>query len=558
MNKYLESRKSNCKNCYKCIRHCPIKAIRFSDDQAQIVEDECVLCGMCYKVCPQSVKVVRDDKSKVLDLINSDVPVFVSLAPAFIANYNVGITAMKRALMKLGFAGVEETALGASIVKRAYDKLVDSNDRDIIISSCCHSVNTLIQKYYPEALSCLADVKSPMLAHGAKLKSENDGIKVVFIGPCISKKEEAEKYPGDVDAVITFEELDDMLKQKGIEIENCEDECEGFIDRLFPIDSGILKTMKCDNDDFQYISVSGMDDCLAALEDIKQGNIHKCFIEMSSCSGSCVNGPCMSKGKNALVRDTLSVNQYAKKNECDVAEKPLDELKKNISFVGINRQMPGKEQIDEILKTMGKTSPDKELNCGSCGYNTCRDKAIAVFNKKASITMCLPYLLEKAESFSDTIIKNTPNSILVLDEDLIVQQINKSAKVLMNLKSSDDVLGSPVIRILDPTKFLQVLSDGRNIHDEQTYLSDYGKYVELSVMHDKNNRILIVIMRDITDEIIQKQKRDQDSKNTIEITDKVVEKQMRVVQEIASLLGETTAETKVALTKLKESISNDE
>jgi uncharacterized Fe-S cluster-containing protein len=206
---------------------------------------------------------------------------------------------------------------------------------------------------------------------------------------------------------------------------------------------------------------------------------------------------------------------------------------------------------------MGKFKPSQELNCGSCGYNTCREKAIAIIQGKAEISMCLPFLKDKAESFSDTIVNNSPNGLIVLNEQLEVQQINDAARKIMNIRSASDILGDQVIRILDPSVFMQVISTGREVRDERVYLAEYKRYVEQTVVHDKDSRLLISIMRDITDEEKEREKKEDISRQTIEVADKVVEKQMRIVQEIASLLGETAAETKIALAKLKESITNE-
>lgn len=554
----LVSKRNDCKNCYKCIRYCPIKAIKFSDNQASIVEDECILCGKCYTVCPQSAKEIRNDTNKVKEMLAKNEYVFASIAPSFVANYeNMNITSVESALKKLGFKGAEETAVGATIVKKEYDKMVNDGEKEIIISSCCHSVNTLIQKYYPEALSYLADIKSPMQAHCEKIKSEHEGAKTVFIGPCISKKDEADMYPGIVDAVLTFEELDEWLLNDGVELCECDDEADGGKARLFPTTTGILKSMDCDNKDYTYIAVDGMDNCIAALEDIKNGGMKNCFIEMSACAGSCINGPVMSKNSEKLIKNTLAVNRYAKENDFEVSQPGSDSLKKRISFVGVSKSMPGSKAIEEILHRMGKTRPEHELNCGSCGYDTCREKAVAVLQGKANLEMCMPYLKDKAESFSDTIIGNTPNGIIVLNEDFEVQQINAAAKSIMNIKSSDDVLGNPVVRILDPSKFMQVLSSGRDIKNEKVYLADYNKYVEETIIYDKSYHIIIGIMRDVTEKELEHEKRIENAKSTVEITDKVIDKQMRVVQEIASLLGETTAETKIALTKLKENLTDE-
>lgn len=219
--------------------------------------------------------------------------------------------------------------------------------------------------------------------------------------------------------------------------------------------------------------------------------------------------------------------------------------------------MPSENEIGDILRQMGKHTPADELNCGSCGYNTCREKAVAIYQGKAEVSMCLPYLKDKAETFSDNIVRNTPNGIIVLNEKLEVQQINKVALKIMNLRSAADVLGDGVIRILDPKDFVEVLQKGRNIRDRRVYLAEYDRYVEETIVYDKEYRLLVCIMRDVTEEETAREKKESISRQTVEVADRVVDKQMRIVQEIASLLGETAAETKIALSKLKESISDE-
>lgn len=557
MSQYLKLKKSNCKNCYKCIRHCPVKSIRFFENQAFIVEDECILCGQCFVVCPQNAKEIKNDVEAAKALIASGKPVIASIAPSFVANYEgMTITALRNALKKLGFAEVEETAEGATVVKQKYDEMVDKGEQELIISSCCHSVNLLIQKHFPEALPYLAKTVSPMQAHSLEIKQRNPEAKIVFIGPCISKKAEAEDYPGIVDCVLTFEELSEWLAEKGVSLEPCQDEeKEGGRARLFPTGGGVLRSMECRNKDYTYIHIDGVENCVNALKEIVEGKMNKCFIEMSACYGSCVSGPVIERSRNACVLNTVKVDKYAKDKDFDAL--PLDDAKlnKDIKFIGVKRLMPGSKAIDEILRKMGKMTPEDELNCGSCGYNTCREKAIAVFNGKADLSMCLPFLKEKAESFSDTIIKNTPNAIIVLNESLEVQQINKAALKLMNIPNASDVLGEQVVRILDPLPFFDVIESGVNVHDKRTYLAEYNKYVEQTLIYDKGYHIIMSIMRDITEEEKAKKAKEALSSSTIEITDKVIEKQMMAVQEIASLLGETTAETKIALTKLKESLN---
>lgn len=261
--------------------------------------------------------------------------------------------------------------------------------------------------------------------------------------------------------------------------------------------------------------------------------------------------------RSSAVKDYIAISEYAGEKDFEVSQPKAIELKKSFSYIEQRSQMPSDMEIMNILRQMGKFKPSQELNCGSCGYNTCREKAIAIIQGKAEISMCLPFLKDKAESFSDTIVNNSPNGLIVLNENLEVQQINTAARKLMNIRSANDILGDQVIRILDPSEFMNVLRTGRDVRDERVYLAEYKRFVEQSVVYDKDSHLLIAIMRDITDEQNEREKKENISRQTIEVADKVVDKQMRIVQEIASLLGETAAETKIALAKLKESIQDE-
>ena len=552
-------KKSNCKNCHKCIRHCPVKAIRFSGNQAHIIGNECILCGHCFVVCPQDAKEIVDGTEKARVLLQSGAPVVVSLAPSFIANYEgVGIESMRRALKKLGFFDVEETAVGATIVKTEYERMLRDEQRDIIIASCCHSVNLLIQKYFPSALEYLADVLSPMQAHCADIKKRYPNAKTVFIGPCVAKKDEAEYYEGLVDAVLTFEELTNWLKAEGVELDHEVDNTPESRARFFPTTGGVLKTMAQNAPGYTYLALDGVENCIAALKEIESGKIHKCFIEMSACVGSCIGGPVMEKyHRSSPVRDYVTIAGYAGEKDFVVDQPAPMSLKKNFTMIEHKLAQPSETEIMSVLRQMGKFKPADELNCGTCGYNSCREKAIAIIQGKAESSMCLPNLLDKAESFSDTIVRNTPYGLIVLNENLEVQQINRAARKIMNIRASSDVLGEPVIRILDPAVFAQVKGSGRTVRDQRVYLAEYKKYVEQTVVYDPDSHLLVGIMRDITDDEAEREKKSRINRQTVEVADTVVEKQMRIVQEIASLLGETAAETKIALTKLKESIGDE-
>ncbi len=554
----LTLKKTNCKNCYKCIRHCPVKSIRFSGNQAYIIGNECIMCGQCFVVCPQDAKQIVSEMEKVKMLLQSGGPVVVSLAPSFVANYDgVGIESMREALKKLGFSDVEETAVGATIVKREYDRMLSEETRDIIISSCCHSVNLLIQKYFPSLLPYLADVMSPMQAHCSDIKKRIPDAKTVFIGPCVAKKDEAQHYEGIVDAVLTFDELTAWLKSDKIELEQKKESNENSLARFFPTTGGILKTMVKENPKYSYLAIDGTENCIAALKDIEAGNLHRCFIEMSACVGSCVGGPVMEKFHRSPVKDYIAVSDYAGKKDFDVKQPAARDIEKHFEAIDLRAIKPTEAEITETLRQMGKMKPSDELNCGTCGYNTCREKAIAILQGKAEISMCLPYLKDKAENFSDTIARNTPNGLVVLNEKMEVQQVNSAALKIFNLRSAGDILGDQVIRVLDPTDFVTVLNKGRVIRDKREYLAEYEKYVEKTIVYDKEYHLILGIFRDVTEEETQRERKEEISKQTIEIADNVVDRQMRIVQEIASLLGETAAETKIALTKLKESITNE-
>jgi iron only hydrogenase large subunit-like protein len=535
-----------------------VKSIRFSGNQANIVGNECILCGNCFVVCPQNAKQIVDDTEKVKVLIQSGAPVYASIAPSFIANYEgTGIEAMRNAFKQLGFADAEETAIGATIVKRQYDEMLAVGNRDILISSCCHSVNLLIQKHFPATLPYLADVVSPMQAHALDIKRRYPNAKTVFVGPCVAKKDEAAYYGDIVDSVLTYEELSNWLEAEKIELRTAIDKSEQSRARFFPTTGGILKTMSANAPGYTYLAIDGVENCIAALRDIESGKLHKCFIEMSACAGSCVGGPVLSKQHRQPVHDYVAISTYAGREDFDVSDLPEHLTTKSLTIIEKKLQKPTESEILEILKQMGKKTPKDELNCGSCGYNTCREKAVAVFQGKAEQSMCLPFLMDRAESFSDNIINNTPNGILVLNDDLEVQQINRAALKIINVRDHSTVLGEPVVRILDPNVFMQVRKSGRDIRDQKTFLAEYGKYVDQTVIYDKDYRIIICIMRDITDQETEQDKKNDIAKQTVEVADKVIEKQMRIVQEIASLLGETAAETKIALTKLKGAIIDE-
>jgi iron only hydrogenase large subunit-like protein/uncharacterized Fe-S cluster-containing protein len=558
MKEYLKLNLDICKNCYKCIRNCPVKAIKFSGNKANIITEECILCGHCYLNCPQGSKEIIDNTDTAKKLIAENPRVYVSLAPSFVADYpGIGIKAMKAALAKLGFYDVQETAIGATLVKKQYERMIRDRQSDVIISSCCPTVNLLIEKYYPEALPYLAPVLSPMQAHCKEIKRTDPEAKVVFIGPCISKKSEADEYEGIVDCALTFQELTKWLESENIKLEPVAEENDNSKARLFPTAGGILRTMDLEDCQYNLISVDGIESCIDAIKDVLSGNIHNCFIELSSCKGSCIGGPGMDKNRRLPVKGYMAVNNYAGSSDFPVEEPNEDELKKEFNSLKLDSSVPSDDEIKSVLRMIGKVKPEHELNCGTCGYDTCRDKAVAVIRGKADLFMCLPYLMEKAIAFSDNIIQNTPNGILVLNEKLEVQRLNTAAQRMLRIEKTEDVLNKDVTRLLPTEDFKAALMSGKTIDRHRLYLAEYGIYAELSAIHDREYGQVIVFLRDVTTEETERERKEKISQQTIETADKVIDNQMRAVQEIASLLGETTAEIKIALTKLKESMHGE-
>ena len=557
MPSVLNLKKSNCKNCHRCIRKCPVKAIRFTGHQAHIISDECILCGQCFVVCPQNAKEIIDDRERVSVMLQGKAPVIASVDPSFYACWtDCGINSVRSALKELGFTDAEETAIGATIVKREYERLLREQEQDIIITSSCASLNLLIEKHFPELRQYLAPVVSPMIAHAMDIKRRMPEAKVVFIGPCVARKQEFEGTA--VDAVLTFEEFDQMRISANIEITPEFGESFQGRARSFPVTGGILKSMDIPDTGYQCIATNGPKNCMNALNDIKNGNIHKCFIELAICDGSCIDGPIMEKYINSPIRHICSVLRNVGKEDFDVPQLPQEALYTQYIGSPLSKKTPNETEIRSILAKLGKNTKGDELNCGSCGYDTCRDKAIAIYRGTADYSMCLPFIMDRAERFSNKILNNMPSGVVVVNEDLEVQQLNRTAMQMLHISHESDILDDSVVRVLDTAPFFTCLETGKSVKKLRGYFSDYEKYFEQTIVYDRSSKILIDIISDVTEEEEEAMRRKAISQQTAEITNNVIENQMRIVQEIASLLGETTAETKIALTRLKESLSLEE
>lgn len=555
MREILGLKKTNCKSCHKCIRNCAVKSIRFTAGQAHIVEDECILCGRCFAVCPQDAKVIASDMEKVRIMLQTGT-VYASIAPSFAASYpGVGIDALEDALKKLGFAGAEETAVGATIVKKEYERILDEEKPNILVSSCCSSINLMLRKYYPEALFTLAPVITPMQAHCRDIKRRHPEAKTVFIGPCISKKSEAAEEDA-VDAVLMFDEFNRWLREEGIELGRREDIRKGGRARVFPTAGGIIETMD-KNPEYTYVAVDGVKKCMDVLDEIKEGRLHNCFIEMSACEGSCADGPILDKMKNTPAQNYLQVMRYAEKEDFAVEKYAKEEIAAVYEPSELEAEQPSEAEIKAMLLKMNKLSKEDELNCGSCGYCTCREKAIAIIQGKAEISMCLPYMLSQMENLSDSVVANFPDAILVLNDELEIQKINPKAKKILRIRDESDVMGEHIGRLLDPEPFEMVMLKKKDLMYEQLYLAEYECYVEQTIIYNREGHQFICILCDITADMALREKKLANQNQAFEIANDMAKKQLKIVQSIASLLGETTADTLIALEHLKETIADD-
>ncbi len=555
----IQLKEANCKNCYKCIRNCALKAIQFRDEQARVMDEDCVLCGKCILVCPQNAKQIFSDLDDVKKLLAGGAKVFVSLAPSYISAFpGVSFAQMSGALKQLGFTGVEETAIGATEVTREYTRIIQKKELKNIITTCCPTVTLLVEKYYPQLIPYLASVAAPATVHARMIKNiYGNRSKVVFIGPCISKKHEAQ-HTGAIHSVLLFDELKVWMQQEGIAFETADSEpteMHTIGSRLYPMPGGIIKTIPHQQrQGYKTIAVDGLERCKSILQSLCDNEIEGYLIEMSACAGSCMEGPGIQKGRAPfLTAKTQLLSNAAQKTltPMPLTENTHPDLSVMHNRSRVRSKMPDEETIAEIFWEMGKYDEQSMLNCGACGYSTCRDKAIAVFQGKADLHMCLPHLREKAESMSNLIIDNTPNGIFVANKHLEVIEYNRAAQKIFNIGPTEGV-GLPVRYFIDAPEFDQI-KDAREQTIIYTTLTDKEREItlDLIILSARNSRDYIVIARDITSDERNREQIEQMRQETINIAQKVIDKQMRVAQEIASLLGETTGETKAALSKLK-------
>jgi iron only hydrogenase large subunit-like protein len=537
--------KVDCKDCYKCVRYCPVKSIRVLGGHAEVEHLRCIGCGGCVPICPQKAKQVRSDVEIVRGLLASGRQVIASLAPSAVGIYDKKLPAIIATLKKIGFSRVEDTARTAEAVARATADFAKKSHIPIIGTACPAVVN-LITRFHPELVENLAPVMSPMVAHAQLLREEyGEDTPVVFIGPCVAKKGEATE--ANIAAALTFDELANWLLEDGIDIYGNGkadfDNPPAGIARIFPLPNGMIRSADLPTDLLatEIISISGLREVMELLTELPNLDGIK-LIEPLACVGGCINGPGSLNGPSPLTRraSLLAVDRIghgATPNYIQACYPPEPLI----------LPQPDAEEMAVILRRTGKRTIADEHNCGACGYDTCRDKAIAVFQGMAEAEMCIPYMRSRAESFAGVVIRSTPNGIVVIDSALRILDANPAFEHLFNT-TLPEIIGRPIRVLLDPAPFERVQ------RTRAPFIRQEFAHNELilreSIFPVPDEEMTIGIYINVTDDVNRRDKHQLVKQETLGKARQVIEKQMRVAQEIAGLLGETTAETKVLLTRL--------
>lgn len=552
--------KAKCRDCYRCVRVCPIKAIRITDGQAKVDPERCILCGTCVRECPQGAKHVRNDLAAVRDILASSDKVIASVAPSFPAAFpEYGGGLLTAALRAIGFDMVTETSVGAEMVAEATAKLLETDKRAWVTSACPVVVN-LIERYYPDLCSNVTPIISPMVAHGQYLKQQY-GVdsKVVFVGPCSAKKSEAEnEAQGVVDAVLTFEEVREAFYEAGIDPSKLQpvtfDDVRPRNAQLFPLEGGLAKTAAIASGLLRedFVALSGSDHVREMIAHIEQGAKPGLF-EALFCPGGCINGACIGDGKDVFARRNLLL-KYAKRKSFEAEEefdpgKTAVDLSRGIREIVVPTLDYSEEQIAAVLAQTGKHTPEDELNCGACGYSSCRENAAAVLSGMAESSMCLPWMRALAERKTDQIIDNSPNGIIMVDAELNIVSFNPAFAKMF--ECTDNLIGHPLSSLMNPADFEKVAAELQDrISGKTVAFPEYGIVASESIYRLDGDNALIGIFANITQTKADENRIAHMREETLANAEQVIEKQMRMAQEIASILGETTSETRVLLRKL--------
>lgn len=594
----LQFKETNCTNCYKCVRNCPVKAIRVRSQHAQIMTDLCILCEKCTLVCPQNAKAEQNQVPQIQGLFRTREKVIASVHPAWPAQYaDMSFSDLRQALIQLGFSDAFEAAEGAALIKQEYENLlaggqnsgpsVTGQSRPLVISSQCPVAALLVERYFPELVPSLAPIPSLMQVHAELLKRRFPDARIVYISPCIAPLGELSGEGDPVDYVITFAELTQWLRGRKIgpagqsgagadirpadggpadsEIHGAtQNEPDIRLSRLSAIPGGLSLSMRQDAG-YEAIIVHGMENCQHILEEVRQGGYDGYFLELNACSNGCIGGPSFQKQEPRLIR-TVTVVKNLSMPDGKTPDYGLDfhpepivlPKRKSLREKTAEMEPVSESQIRVVLEQMGKYSKKDEYNCGACGYNTCREKAEAVCRGKAEITMCVPFMRARQESHSRKIIAAIPGLLMTVDYHLDIVSMNKAALDLFDITRKKDLIGKSVSDIMDDYALVNMISFDKKLVQDRVTLPDGRTCLDRVITNDRKNRLIVCMMKDITKEIEQKRQLRKAQAEAVNIADRLMAEQLHMVHRIAGMLGETAADTKVALEELKTTIRQEQ
>lgn len=553
--------KNECNDCYKCIRDCHVKAIRIHSGSASVINDKCIACGHCVTVCPVGAKKVRNDIDKVKTLLLTGKDVYVSLAPSWAGAYNISKETMIAVLKKLGFAGVSETAIGAQEVSIQTAKMLNEAESGLFISSACPVIDDYIRLYKPNFVNNITPIASPALTHAGMLKDTyGEDIKVVFIGPCIAKKNESDRHPDLISAALTFEELNYWIKEAFIDFDNVEinEDCKfipesAYEGALYPLEGGMNETIKrvgIDKDDVTFIGVSSLEAFDKSLQNIRPEKItNKIFVEALGCPGGCINGPCISTEKSRIM---ITSDIYANtKYRDDIPKEPKKVVPEEYLPDPIQKVEYPNDQVRKALKKISKHKPEDELNCGGCGYGSCREFVNALIAGDAEPSMCVSYMRKIAVRKAAAMLRCMPSAVVIVDSNMEIVEANDSFEQMflgdmyeVFASRQDGLTGAALDRIIPFSElFKSALDTGKDIHEEHYAIKD--KVYDISIFTIEDNELIGAVISDVTKSEIDRSKIAKKARE-------VITKNIATVQEIASLLGEHMVETEMLLNSIAE------
>ncbi len=552
----------NCQDCYKCIRHCPVKAIKIENHSASIIHDDCIFCGKCVSVCPAGAKKLRNDTQIARFLLKQSKPVAISLAPSYISSFsNYTKQQLICALKKLGFDIVSETAIGAEILSANIDSWIPEQKPGMYISSCCPSVVSLINKYYPDFNKKIVPFKTPAQIHASFLRETYGDIHVIFAGPCIAKKNEL-KYPdNDLDLALSFNELDELLESNGLSPDFIVAEgnekfepVEAKNGIMYPVDGGMIyaSSLKLNDSKVQFMSFSGLDNITSILNNPINTFNDKVFFEFMACQGGCINGPCASNDQSLAQSRILISHNYHQNIGEPVEIKFHKDITLDYNFIKpVVKKKYHDVQIRSVLKDINKNSEEDELNCGGCGYYTCRQFATAILDGKAEPQMCVSYMRNMAQNKASVLLQKMPYGFVIVNEDMKIVESNKlfaricGKDALLAYDALPGLEGADISKITNFSRlFKNLLESGNDVIEKQIHFDRNVLHISVFTIQ-KHKQVCAIVENPDMGNI----NRD----DLIGMMQKVIRDNMATAQKVAGLLGENASDTESAINKILDS-----